>query len=36
MLEKKLIVVGILKATAKQRKIRIRHPVYGSKDLDPY
>ncbi len=35
-IEKTLFFVGILKATAKKRKIRIRNPVDGSEDPDPY
>ncbi len=35
-LEKPLFFVGILKATAKKRRIRIRNLVYGSQDPDPY
>jgi hypothetical protein len=31
-----LFFVGILKVTAKMKRIRIRNPVYGSKDPAPY
>ncbi len=33
---KKLIFVGTLKVTTKKRRIRIRNPVYRSKDPDPF
>jgi hypothetical protein len=33
---KKLIVGRLLKATTKKNRIRIRNPVYGSKDPDPH
>jgi hypothetical protein len=33
--QKSKVFVGILIATAKNRRIQIRNPVYGSKNPDP-
>jgi hypothetical protein len=35
-LEKAHLSVGIFKTTAKKSRIRIRKPVHGSKDPDPF